>query len=271
MTERDRHLTPPPASSFFERLDAGRFAPTAGAGSPWGPDTQHLGPCSALLARAVEHHLAPGDRKRLARLTVDTLAPVPMEPLRIRVATVKPGRRTELVEAVAEVGDRPVLTARAWCMPVTPADYPSRPGGAGLRAPEPSPRPVRFPGAYLGGYMSAVDWCFAEGGFDELGPARVWARPRIPLLPDEDLSAWQRALTVVDSAYGAALCLDLVRYPVINADLALALYRDPAGDWIGLDTRTGIAPEGGALNTATVYDRTGPVGTATQTLVAQAV
>lgn len=62
-----------------------------------------------------------------------------------------------------------------------------------------------------------------------------------------------------------------MRYPVINADLALALYRDPAGDWIGLDTRTGIAPAGGALNTATVYDRTGPAGAATQTLPAQAV
>ncbi|MET8799987.1 hypothetical protein ABZV91_26780 [Nocardia sp. NPDC004568] len=50
-----------------------------------------------------------------------------------------------------------------------------------------------------------------------------------------------------------------------------ALYRDPAGDWIGLDTRSGIAPEGGTLNTATVYGRTGPVGTTAQALLAPAV
>ncbi|MGW0183131.1 thioesterase family protein [Nocardia sp. NPDC003345] len=269
MTESAHHTVP--ADTFFHELDDGRFAPTAATASPWGPRSQHMGPASALLARAVERALPAADGKRLARITVDVLAPIPLEPLAIRVATVRPGRRTELVEAVAEVSGRPLLTARAWCLRTTDADFPAVPGGPALVSDTPRPQPLRFPGAYLEGYMSAVDWYFADGGFDVLGPARVWARPRIPLLPGEIPSSWQRVLIVADSAYGAALSLDLARYPVINTDLSVALYRDPEGEWIGLDSRMAVAPGGGAHNVATVHDGTGPAGTATQALLATAV
>lgn len=254
--------------SFFRQDDTDVFVPTAAAGSPWGPTAQHAGPAAALLARGIEEHVGPAGL-RPTRVTVDVLAPVPMRPLRIRVSTIRPGRRTQLIEAVGESEQGPVLVARAWCIVPTPADYPHRP----LAADAPTkaalqPQPIRFPGAYLHGYLAAIDWCFHEGGFDSLGPAKVWARQRLPLLVGETPTAWQRVLAVADSSYGASLCLDLAQFPMINTDLSVLLSRDPVGEWIGLDTHTATAPLGAAINTAIVHDLGGQVGALSQTLFA---
>lgn len=272
MTQPDNHDTDPrplPASSFFRQSGTSSFTPTAGTGSPWGPQTQHLGPCAGLLARAVEQHIQRGGRKRLARITFDTFAPIPLQEINIHLRSVKPGRRAELVEAVAEVDSQTVLAARAWCLSPVPGDYQAQSSVPPLLAPQLRPQHPHLPGAYLDGYISAINWHFTTGGFDVAGPAQVWTRPRIPLLPNEKLSPWQRALVVADSAYGAAGWAAQPRYPVINVDLTVALYRAPRVEWIGLDSRTAAAANEGAVNTTTIHDLTGPAGTAIQTLLAQ--
>ena len=75
-------------------------------------------------------------------------------------------------------------------------------------------------------------------------------------------------LVVADSSNGISLALDPNQYPAINCDLSVTLHRDPVTEWIGLDAATTITAGSGAMTTSTVLDREGPIGIATQTLLA---
>ena len=75
-------------------------------------------------------------------------------------------------------------------------------------------------------------------------------------------------LTLADSGSGISLALDPIRHRSINCDLSVTLHRDPATEWIGLDAATTITAGFGAMTTTTLLDRDGPIGIATQTLLA---
>jgi hypothetical protein len=128
--------------------------------------------------------------------------------------------------------------------------------------------PIRLPGVHRDGYLSAVDFRFERGSFDEPGPALAWGRPRVPLLAGEEPTPWQQALLVADSGSGISLAADPVRHRAINCDLVVTLHRDPATEWIGLDAATTTNGGSGAMTTTTLLDREGPIGMATQTLLA---
>ena len=62
------------ADAFYEPLGDGRYVSTKHSAGPWSPHTQHLGPPSALLTRAVEA-LPAAAPMAIARLTVEILGP----------------------------------------------------------------------------------------------------------------------------------------------------------------------------------------------------
>lgn len=72
----------------------------------------------------------------------------------------------------------------------------------------PSRGPTSSAGEELGelgwfdGYLTAMEWVFLSGGFAEPGPARVWARPRMPLVEGEDNTPLTRVLLAADSGNG---------------------------------------------------------------------
>ena len=254
--------------SFYAQRDESTFASSGLTAAPWGPDRQHAGPPSALLVRAIER-FEPREGHRLGRVNVDILGAVPVAPLRVTVERLRAGRRLELFEAKAEANDRVVLVVRAWRVARTPDDFPSRPEGSSVSPPDlPAAEPVRWDGMYLDGYVSAMDFRFERSSFEEFGPGMAWGRQRIPLVEGEEPTPWQRALVVADSGNGISLALDPNQYPAINCDLSVALHRDPVTEWVGLDSVSTIEAGSGALTTTTVYDREGPIGIATQTLIA---
>jgi hypothetical protein len=104
----------------------------------------------------------------------------------------------------------------------------------------------------------------------ELGPARVWMRLRHPLLPGEPPSALARLAAAADFGNGVSAELPFEGFVFINADLAIHLHRQPSGEWIGLDARTLLYPNGSGLAESVLHDVDGPVGRAFQTLVVQA-
>ncbi|MCK9248365.1 MAG: thioesterase family protein [Solirubrobacteraceae bacterium] len=283
--------------AFYEPIDESTFASTADTAGPWSPDAQHGGPPSALLTRALET-AAGGDGRRLARVAIDLLGPVPIAPLRVTTTILRPGRAVELVEAVAEANGRPVVAARGWRVARVPETTPGtghgRPVGddpaAGLdpattgRAPaggrggvdvaevEPADLPDRTPhvdmaGFRNDGFVGAVDWRFAKGGFSAMGPGLAWARTDQDLVAGEPMSPWQRAVIVADAGSGVSISNPPHRWPAINCDLVVALYRDPVGPWIGLDSRTDTRPGEGAHATTTILDAHGPVGAGLQSLL----
>ena len=53
----------------------------------------------------------------------------------------------------------------------------------------------------------------------------------------------------------------------VNADLTVALHRDPVGEWLGSRAVGYWEPDGIGLADALLFDDRGPVGRALQTLV----
>jgi hypothetical protein len=252
---------------FYEPAGAGTFVATAATAGPWSPQAQHGGPPSALAARAMELH-EPDDGQRLSRVAVDILRPVPVGKVSVRVQTVRPGRRVTLLSVVLEAGGQEVLQARGWRL-ARPAGPVPDIGTGGTVPPIPAQSaPPEFRRAHTAGYLSAIEWRFVTGGgFREHAAGSAWTRPRIPLLPGEQASPMSRALLVADSGSGVAAALDPLRFQYINVDLTVILPRDPAGEWLLLDSVTTIGATGTGLAESAILDPAGQCGRAMQTLL----
>jgi hypothetical protein len=116
------------------------------------------------------------------------------------------------------------------------------------------------------GYADALEWRFAEGAFDALGPAVVWARPRVPLVPGEAATPLARLLLLVDSANGISAELEPSRFTFVPVELTVAIHRYPSTEWVGMRALTTIDPAGIGVVHADLFDEEGPLGMALQTL-----
>ena len=183
----------PVHSAFYEPAGPGTFFATPATAGPWSAQAQHGGPPSALVAHEFEHHKSDGGQ-RLARVAVDILRPVPLGKVSVSTRMVRPGRRVALLEAVMEAGGHEVLHARGWRIAFPGGPVPAVPQpGAPPPIPAEQPQPT-FSHAHAVGYLSAIEWRFLNGGFDEYVPSRTWTRPRIPLLAGEEASPMCRAM-----------------------------------------------------------------------------
>lgn len=257
-------------SVFFEPAGPDTFAATTSTTGPWSTDAQHGGPPSALAARVMEA-FQPADGQRLVSVAVDILRPVPVAKLTARTRMVRPGRRVALLETVLEADGQEVLQARGWRMDAQPAGpdaVTTTPAAVPPIPAEQSDAQLSFPGAGTDGYVSSMDLRYVSGGgIDTPGPAAAWMRPRIGLLPDEELSPMCRTLLIADSGNGISSVLDPARFLFINVDLKVTLHRDPVGEWVLLDAATTIGPAGSGLAASTLSDTSGPCGRGLQALL----
>jgi acyl-Coa thioesterase superfamily protein/acyl-CoA thioesterase superfamily protein len=253
--------------AFYRDLGDGRYESTPATAGPWSPETQHAGPPSALLGRAMERH-ARRDGLRIARVTLEIPRPVPVGELRVDVRVAHATRRTELLEGEITAAGKTVLLARAWRVTGSPADTPRlRPNPDAPPLPPEQP-PYEMAGAYMAGYISAMEWRFASGGgFDTPGPGTAWARQRIPLVAGEDDTPLSRVLTLADSSWAIGFELDHSRQRVINTDVTVALHREPAGEWLCLRSVTSASPNGSGLAHGQLDDAHGDCGRILQTLL----
>ncbi len=256
--------------AFYLPEPDGTFRSTTATTSPWDPTQQHGGPPSALLARAIEL-CSPRPDMAVCRVSVDFLGGIPQGVMTVEAEVIRPGRRVELVEARLSTAGRTAVVARAWRMRVSPGSAPAMPEQA-VQPPElPDPQPQRYFASVAPdwGYGRAIEWRFVGGHYTELGPARVWARPRLPLVHGETTSGLQRALIIADSANGLSSVLSLDEWLFVPPTLSLTLYREPVGDWILVDAETVIDSRGTGMAQAAVSDRDGAFGVATQPLLVQ--
>ena len=252
--------------SFYVPLagDGSRWRATVHTTGPWDERSQHAGPPSALLGRALER-CGPRDDLVLSRVTVELLGAVPVGELALRARTARPGRSVELVEAALSAGGRDVALATGWRIRRT--DAAAVPPRVPPAPPLPDTEsPVRLEG-WVDGYLSAVEWRLVRGSFAEPGPATAWTRLRHPLVPDEAPSPLQRVLAVADSGNGLSGELDLARWHFINPELTVHLHREAVGEWICVDAATTISPGGAGLATTVLYDQHGALGVGAQSLL----
>jgi hypothetical protein len=274
--------------------DGDSFVPTEHARGPWDPRALHGGAPAALITAAFER-MQPGAELPFARLSFEFLRPVPMAPLQLSTRVTRPGRRAQTLTAELSASDVVVCRARALRILAAPEGLPE-PVGERLRdaAPEQIARPDRGEGVVfaLDGAdgdgersfaASAMEMRFLSGRplvgepadrdtgsrHSPTGAATVWMRLRHPLLPHEPLTPLARVAASADFGNGVAAVVPFDRYMFINADLSIELDRRPLGEWIALDARTRLNPDGIGWAESVLLDEQGPVGRARQALVVQ--
>jgi hypothetical protein len=249
--------------SYFVPLGGGRFQATEHTSGPWDPGSQHAGPPSALLARALEA-LAPDPQRMLARITLEILGPVPVDEVEVQAAVVRPGRSVAMLEAELRADGRTAMRARAWSMLRAAAEDVTDSAAAPPRPDAESAGPRTWP---YSGYLRSVEWRFARGGWDEPGPATAWSRLRVSIVPDEEPTPLQRVLAVADSGSGISWVLSFGDWLFINPELTVHVQREAQGEWIALAAETTIAQGGTGLARSALYDERGPVAYGAQSLL----
>ncbi len=241
------------------RFIAGEFIPDVSSHAPWSTDMLHGRLIGGLAARAAENAVGTSDR-RIARLTVDLFRPAGITPVQLITATIRKGRRIEVVDVTVSSGGQDVARASALIL-ATSAEPPGN-----IWQPERStwPDPATMSGVVDGGAHPDDGWLVheVEGGFGTGRRTRVWTNDTRPLVDDEPMSSLVRAAVSGDLACPLANSSDDgLRY--INADYTLVLGRYPVGTWVGLEVAQQIAADGIALASCTLVDTHGPFATST--------
>jgi hypothetical protein len=253
------------ADSFFVPLGDGRWLATVHTTGPWDARTQHGGPPSALLGRAMQECERRPDMM-ISRFTCEILRPIPVGEISVAARVVRPGRSVELLEASVTADGHEVARASAWRVLRTEADAVPFRQVAPEGPPEDYPA-MRRPRSWADGALAAIEWRVIRGGWHGPGPTAVWCRMRYPLVADEEPSPLERVLLTADSGNGASWEIDINRWHFINPELTVHLYREPQGEWICLDAQTAIAPGGVGLATSVLSDVSGPLGIGAQSLL----
>lgn len=253
------------ADAFYEPLGDGRYVSTKHSTGPWSPHTQHLGPPSALLTRALET-LPAAAPMAFARLTVEILGPVPVAELEVSAGVERPGRSVELLGAELRADGRTVARCRAWRHLISDTSTVAAGAGEPL-APPSAGRVENRPDDWGAGYLDVMEWRTLAGGFASPGPATVWARQRVDLVAGERPTGLQRLMVLADSGNGVSSWLNPREWLFINSELTVHLVREPAGEWMALDATTTIGPTGLGTASTVLHDESGPVGRGAQALL----
>lgn len=227
----------------------------------------HGGAPAALLAQAV-CAVQPGADMFVSRLTIEFLGGVPLEPLTVAAEVTKPGRRFQLVEATLDAGGKRKAIARAVRLRRAELGEAER-AGAGLPGMPPRSEGVAMP-AYVPPtaemfYPDAIEIIHVRGEHGA-GAAAAWFRMRGEVSPGEAPQPLARVAAAADFANGLSWTLPWEDWLFVNTELTIHVFREAAGEWIGLDARTAIGPQGAGLSTGTLYDERGPIGACAQVL-----
>ncbi|MHA7141782.1 MULTISPECIES: thioesterase family protein [unclassified Arthrobacter] len=251
-------------ASYYRPLGEGSFESTIHAQGAWNPEEQHMAPAAGLLAHCLEQ-CSPRPDLRMARLSFDILGMIPGGTFDVLVKVIRPGKTIELLEAEMVSGGRTVIRAKAWRL----AKADSAAVAAIEDAPMPGPDqagPFADMTAWPGGFIESLEFRVVEG--HRPGRGRVWLRTPHQMVEGTPTADLVRLIGLIDTANGVS-----ARVPpgpgswmFPNLDLQVHLYREPAGEWLGLETSVSFGADGIGLTSAVLHDTTGPFGRAEQIL-----
>jgi acyl-coenzyme A thioesterase PaaI-like protein len=212
---------------------------------------------------------------RVARLTVDILKPVPMEPLAVSTEFRRRGRRMAVVDAAMTRADddTPVATARFVALRerdelaaafAPPSEGPSGPDGIPSRRLVPPELRDRFPP----GFHLSVE---IRQSRDDSG-AIAWVTSPLDLVEGEPMSPLERCAAICDltavisgqmqPGQGAAGQFTLL----LNTDTTIHLLRPPAGEWFAFSNSSIADRNGIGVAEVALHDEKGFLGRSVQTM-----
>ncbi|TCJ96805.1 thioesterase family protein [Nocardia alba] len=239
--------------------------PTTHAGGAWDTAEQHFSPLGGLIVHEMGRTRADEQRPALvmSRISFDILGRIAFEEFDIEIGTIRPGRTIELVEATVIIGGRSVVSARAWFL--SAQDTAGVAGGEPERLPAPESLPSwPLTSVWPGGYIASLDT--RPVGLAQPGRTTAWVRSPMGLVSAESVDPLASYIALVDTANGIAVRQEPTKWMFPNLDLTLHLYRQPEGEWTGLDTSVTFGHTGQGLTSTVLHDIRGPVGVAQQVL-----
>ncbi|MDF8266393.1 thioesterase family protein [Luteipulveratus flavus] len=251
-----------PTDAYYLPLGPGRYAPTPLVQGAWREDEQHMSVVAGLITHELERH-DPRPDMVLSRVAFEILGQIPLEETDVQVATVRPGRTIELLEATATIGGRVIIRARAWRLQRQDTAEVAGLELPGMPDPE-SCEPTDAAAEWQGRFLTTLEYRAAPGGRD--GRRQVWARTPVALVGGVDVGPTAAYVTLVDLANGIATRVRPTQMMYPNVDLTIHLLRAPDPAWIGLDTSVSFGEGGIGLTSTTLNDVLGPVGRAEQSL-----
>jgi hypothetical protein len=242
--------------------------PSEHARGPWDAGSMHGGGPAALIARAIEQLDTPVPM-RCVRLAYEFVSAVPLQPVMATARITRGGKRLALVEAALSTTDgTEVLRARGTLLRIGDVHLPA----AATPPDPPVPGPDEGRSAHwIGGdetagfHLTAVELRFARGDWGQ-GPSLGWFRLAMPLVAGETATPLQRTVAFADFGNGLSRALDFRTHLFVNTDLTVHLHREPAGEWVGLDSRTDLDATGVGQATSILRDERGRLGVAAQSL-----
>lgn len=254
---------------YYLDLGSGRFHPNIHAQGAWSPHEQHMAPVSGILTHSLER-FQPRENLRMARISFDILGVIPDGEFEIITTMLRPGRTIELVQAELVSSGRTAVRATAWRLQrsdtVAIAGIEDEP----MSGPPDSAHRIELT-EWPGGYIRSIDIRTLPGHAPAHG--RAWIRSLHPLIVSDTFSDLARLIGLVDTSNGIATRVEPGPggYAFPNVDLQVHLYREPKGEWLGLQNSVTFGSDGIGLTSTVLCDLTGPFGRAEQTLTLRAL
>lgn len=248
---------------FFSR-DSARtedlFHPTESALSRWGDELLN-GPAVVGLAAFTLENEYGLEEFQPTRLTADLFKAAHRVPTEVRTRLLRHGRRIRNCEC--DILQDGVLVARATMVAYRKSEPP--PGEEWVAQQSFTP-PAGISGtAYLIA-SDESDWGAAGSEHQNSARKRVYHRA-IDVIEGEQTSPFVRAVVAAE-ATSLVTNLGTKGIGYINGDLTVGMARIPLGDYIGVQADSHWCADGIAVGAATLFDQSGPFGTAMVTAIA---
>src|SRR6201996_6105995 len=116
------------------RVDGGNVEVGPNAAGPWDPRMQHGSAPAGLAVWAAESNPTAAPM-RVARVTVDLMRPVPLEPLTLETEVLREGRKIQLCAVRMRAGGVLTVSATVLKVKLTAETLPSDVGGPKVTLP----------------------------------------------------------------------------------------------------------------------------------------
>jgi len=107
---------------------------------------------------------------------------------------------------------------------------------------------------------------YPDGQTHETGQTTAWMKT-VPLFENETPSAFQRICPLADCGNAFSRNAEPWDVNFMNPDLTILLHRDPVGEWLGTSAAGYWEDNGIGMADAQLFDESGSVGRALQTLL----
>ena len=222
----------------------------------------HGGAVSGLLAAVLEERAREEDWGRPLTASVLILRPAPLEILQTRIELLRAGGRVAMAEASLLAGGK--LIAKASACFAKPLDLPE------LARAEAAPAPIDPSSLEIWNGRGRPDRTTFFDALDirDNGEGIKWGRMKRPIVEFEAPFATLFAFADNGTPYwlsGTEFWPPPWGFP--NIDVTVHVSRPPEGAWVGVEPSSDRRREGLGLTESRLYDETGPLGRACQTVV----